>query len=735
MRIKAQVVNKAPIYEMANGASESIGSIQANTLITLVRSKKDGIDTYYQMDEYTGYIKKNFIKIIRDEDFFYTSSLLRKKQNRSNNNRFNQMRQSIAANSSNTSVRPSQSKKAPNTNTANNGASNKPDSGDGLVKQYNQTTVSEAQSNSTNKPSVGRVIATTVAAVAIGSLLSNRNRNTGMYHGGMMSGGGFGGGIGGMNTGGMYGGFGGMNTGGMYRGGMMSGGGFGGGIGGMNTGGMIGGNMIGGMMSGGGFGGGIGGMNAGGLLGGIIGGALSGANVGDMLVGALMMSAMSTINNILGSLFQKLDYIVGFNLSGTLASYIGGFSSTNNILKYLNGTNGNNSTLPSILTQTGNADNKIREYFKYKGSSVSLSGRAPTNLAGGAIYGPIDYTTKAPSLSGEKKEYIEVHRNIYNNLYADFADSLKSVRSSVNLNMTSNDWFYNFNRFRLVHPDSILATSKGYVFFTRPDLNIVSSSVATSDIGMLMYNISTFYPGIISGLQLNPQTSNAKFDNGHKFIPLLCNRCSGIDINDETLETKEVGDTYTGWKLNYGTTTIKSKTANSVTTSFFDDERLSIYLTFKLWEEYINGVSRGIILPKDVYIKTKQLDYAISIYYFLCAEDGESIIFWTKFTGCIPTNIPSSNFTDNLESPIKQPKYSITWQYAFKKDYDPYSLAEFNHLSDSGSNGQAVKIYDEETFRSVRTLSGAPFVDTNTGGRLFKLRFRAAQNSFDSEYK
>lgn len=694
MRIKAQVVNKAPIYEMANGASESIGSIQANTLITLVRSKKDGVDTYYQMDEYNGYIKKKSVKIIRDEEFFYASALLQKKQNRSKYNRFNQMKLSVAADTNTPSTRPSSSTKAPSTNTANNGANNKADNGDGLVKQYNKSTVDNAQAKSTNKPTLGGAL-TAVATAAASSVLGG-NRNTGALVAT---------GIGAMTVGGGI--FGGVN-----------GSSSGGGLGNLSIGGLIGGNSLGGL-----------------------GGMLNGATIGNLLDGSFfssgtfMQNAMSLINNILGTLFQKLDYIVGFNLSGSLANYLGGFSSYANGLNYISRTGANNGALPSILTRGGDADSKIREYFKYKGADVKLSGRAPTNLAGGASYGPINYNTAQLRMSGEKQDYVEVHRNLYNNLYADFANDLKAVRSSVNLNMVRNDWFYNFNRFRLIHPDSVLANSKGYVFFTRPDLNIVSSSTATSEIGMLMYNMASFHAGIVAGLQLNPRMSNASFDNGHKFIPLLCNRCTGIDINDETLETKEIGDTYTGWKLNYGTTTIKSKTANSVTTSFFDDEQLSIYLTFKLWEEYINGVSRGIILPKDNYIKTKQLDYAISIYYFLCAEDGESIIFWTKFTGCIPTNIPSSNFTDNVESPIKQPKYSITWQYAFKRDYDPYSLAEFNNLSDSGSNGQGVKIYDEETFRSVRTLSGAPFVDTNTGGRLFKLRFRAAQNSFDSEYK
>jgi hypothetical protein len=318
-------------------------------------------------------------------------------------------------------------------------------------------------------------------------------------------------------------------------------------------------------------------------------------------------------------------------------------------------------------------------------------------------------------------------------MYTEYAEQLNKIRASVNLDITRSDWFYNFNRFRLIHPDSVLGNTKGYIFFTRPDLNLASPSGITSDIGLLINAMVTQHPGIIAGLQKSPSLNGVSFDNGHKFIPLLCNRCTGIDINDETLETKEIGDTYTGWKLNYGTTTIKSKAANSVTTSFIDDEQLSIYLTFKLWEEYISNVSRGVIAPKNEYVKTTQLDYANSIYYFLTAQDGQSILFWTKFTGCIPTNIPSSNFTDSIDSPVRMPKYSITWQYAFKKDYDPYTLAEFNKLAEGGGNFEAMPMYDAETIRSARTIVGSPYVDTKTGGQLYRLLFRKAVNNFGSD--
>ena len=141
-----------------------------------------------------------------------------------------------------------------------------------------------------------------------------------------------------------------------------------------------------------------------------------------------------------------------------------------------------------------------------------------------------------------------------------------------------------------------------------------------------------------------------------------------------------------------------------------------------------SDLSRGIVSPKETYIKTKQLDYACSIYYFLCREDGESIIFWNKYTGCIPLNLPSSSFSDSLGESKFNPKYNISWKYSFKKDYDPLSLAEFNNLT--GDDFNYVGIYNESTIRSNPSMAGAPFVDTNTGGKLFKLRFREPNDTY-----
>lgn len=684
MRIKAYVGDKSPIYEMANGASEPIGYINANSFITIIGVKKDGLTSYYRTNEYDGFIKKTNIQFLRDEEFFSASTLIKKKQNRSKRNRYNTMRQNIAASSWSYGSDPmisgggkgwaggvSQGNRIGETNSMSDSWNS---SGTSIIPKYQGSAQPMHPINSTGPKPVTPM--QTIAGVAAGFLGNGKLGVIGSAGSAMLS---------------SFASTGNWNA--------------------------------------------VNNMGLGGFLGnGIMGQLFNGATISNIADGsffktALLQNAMNLIGSILGTLFQKLDYVVGFNLSGSLLGLFNGFARYNHT-GLTTTLYGDSTRIPSRLTLSGDLDERIRKYFKYKGdANYQMKSHGPSELLGSAIYGPIDYRTPTLNPPEPDSKQVEFHRKMFNDLYTDFADNLKRVRDSVNLNIERADWFYNFNRFRLIHPNSVLANSKGYIFFTRPDLNLVSPSGATSDIGLLINIMAQQHPAIVAGLQKSPSMSGATFDNAHKFIPLLSNRCTGIDINDEQLETKEVNDTYTGWKLNYGTTTIKSKAAGQVTTSFIDDEQLSIYLTFKLWEEYISNVSRGIIDPQNTYIKTLQLDYANSIYYFLTAEDGQSIIFWTKFTGCIPTNIPSSNFADNIDSPIRLPKYSITWQYAFKHDYDPYTLSEFNNLA-NGGNFEAMPMYDSETIRSARTIVGSPYIDTKTGGRLYRLLFRKAANSF-----
>ena len=325
-----------------------------------------------------------------------------------------------------------------------------------------------------------------------------------------------------------------------------------------------------------------------------------------------------------------------------------------------------------------------------------------------------------PEKSKREKSFYESMHDLE---YKDFQDALGLVKEEFSIGIERADTITKFNRWRIPTVDNELTSSRGHVFFTRPDLNLAVQIYDNQE--NVKQSYSSYTPLIFNLLKqhstLMKYLTGSAVDS-HYFIPVLSDRCTGIDVSDEIIDTHEHGQTKTGWKFMYGGSMTKSKTAGTVNVTFTDDDMLSVYKILKVWTEYINAVYKGEMSPKLQYLKNHILDYAISIYYVLTKADGEDVIFFTKYTGCFPTSVPSSNFSDVLGTPIKRPNYTIPFTYARKDDYNPLHIAEFNHLS--SADYKYAPVYNNKTARSARSFVGAPFIDTLNGSYSFKLRYR-----------
>jgi len=315
--------------------------------------------------------------------------------------------------------------------------------------------------------------------------------------------------------------------------------------------------------------------------------------------------------------------------------------------------------------------------------------------------------------------------------YSFIDDNLKKIKNNLNLvgykgsKDLNYSLFHNFNRFKITFPDYHLPKTFAHVFFTRPDLNIIDyNGNKNYSLHSQLQNEAVFYylfknnPDLLISL-------TSSFSSEHAFHPFLSNTAQSFELSDEYIRTMEHGETFTGYKVQYGRSNIESKTAGTLSISFTDDINLSIYKSIKAWVDYISKVYRGELVTKDEYIYKKILDYASSIYYFLCGPDGETLLFWSKYFGIFPTNIPASTLSWSKNNLVKIPEYSITFAYAFKEDFSPLSLAEFN-MNNSGGFVYK-KTYEPGLLSTGKTFAGSPFIETNinqNGDYVFKLRFR-----------
>lgn len=282
-----------------------------------------------------------------------------------------------------------------------------------------------------------------------------------------------------------------------------------------------------------------------------------------------------------------------------------------------------------------------------------------------------------------------------------------------------------FSRFKTAFPDEELTKTFAYVFFTRPDLNILNSRTELSTqaeqdpLYNYLYNNS---PDLIRNLTRYGSTN-------HSFNVFLSNKAKSFEISDEYIKTVEAGETYTGYKIFYGRNDIESKAAGEFSISYTDNYNLEVFRTHKLWVDYISKVFRGEFSPRSVHKQNKELDYAVAVYYFLLGPDQQTILFWSKYTGVFPTNTSSSTYSWDSQSLLKRPEPSIKYSYSIKRDFDPAHLAEFNTLSASYSSAIPVRVYEENHLGVGSTWVGAPFVVTTRnakGQTAYMLKWRPA---------
>lgn len=318
--------------------------------------------------------------------------------------------------------------------------------------------------------------------------------------------------------------------------------------------------------------------------------------------------------------------------------------------------------------------------------------------------------------------------------YSWINDSIDVIRRNHNIyvvgdNTPMNNHFQRFKRFEVEFPDIALDKTFAHVFFTRPDLNIMQDNKLVDQVkdDPNVYYLKKSKPEILKMLS---QTCGDR----HGFNTYLSNKAASFQVSDEFIKTTEVGESFTGHKISIGKSNIESRVASSFSINFVDDKELNVYRMHKIWVDYISKVYRGEWNPKSEYIKDRILDYAVSAYYILTAGDGETILFWSKYTGVYPTNIPSSNLSWTKGNTITNPEYSITYQYSFKEDFNPFSLVEFNYNGsktgyDNNNNYNYNTIYEKEIMGTGRAFAGVPFIDflpdsKITGDYHARLRFR-----------
>lgn len=270
---------------------------------------------------------------------------------------------------------------------------------------------------------------------------------------------------------------------------------------------------------------------------------------------------------------------------------------------------------------------------------------------------------------------------------SDLDEQIKSVRKAFQPK-PENEYNY-FNRFRLPGKIDPMISNVGYIFFTRPALNIAGNVNKSSFFNSLNAN-GDFGKYILASLGYSGgNKENSSLISG-PFIKILSNSVQNFETKDVALDTETQYQDYYGHKINLPTNIVNSITSDTITINFLEYDDMRVTYLIKAWIDYIYNIKKGVFSPTDTSRKNKILDYSSSIFYFLCGPDGHSIKYYSKLTGCFPINIPYSSFSwDAGSSGTGAKNLSVSFQYQIKEDLEPAVLNDFITIANKGSTSKA----------------------------------------------
>lgn len=253
--------------------------------------------------------------------------------------------------------------------------------------------------------------------------------------------------------------------------------------------------------------------------------------------------------------------------------------------------------------------------------------------------------------------------------------------------MTSNiynNYFYPLPR---IDPYNMVEGTREIVFFTRPNIPIYGIGDSNpmpnyARSSYLKYLYSSGYTHILDILAGRKSKNNIITP----FMNILTNRItSNLDIPDINVDSLETAQNMWGTKILYPKSSLSSDEGSSITCEFEDTKYLEIYHLFKAWDHFRQGKWMGMFDIDINDILCKILYDHIAVYKFIIANDGETILYWCKWTGMFPESISRSAFS---EIPKNGPlKINIGFKCSgWFNELKPDIITEFNNLVTSFYN-------------------------------------------------
>jgi len=398
-------------------------------------------------------------------------------------------------------------------------------------------------------------------------------------------------------------------------------------------------------------------------------------------------------------------------------------------------------TIKAILTKNNRMKKSEAESLLYTGFNSTVLAKYGLNAA--EIKEILQLASTIPvSKYTQKSTYVDTTPNDVD-IYSpktSFTDTQtgqnfdKQMRHDLNMtyDKKSHVELY-YDRYYSVYPDLELDNLCQYVFIVRPDLNIIKPNSKNKLVDITDYQINRGYAANSSPNKDQFMRYMNKYYNNilrhltseltvhNDFMPYLVGRTEALQIPDYGVKNYYIMQPFTGLTLPYASNALESMTGGGGTfdITFREDNEFKIHKLFQAWLHYIDGVTRNLFTPLDKYVANNIIDYATSVYCITCKADGETIIYWTKYTGAFPISNPNSDTSFNLRGSVNT-RMTVQFAYFLAEAMDPMILTDFNQNAhvDSSEAGIKKRVKDSIPIYSGTKFSGYPKLSTITADLL-----------------
>jgi len=242
--------------------------------------------------------------------------------------------------------------------------------------------------------------------------------------------------------------------------------------------------------------------------------------------------------------------------------------------------------------------------------------------------------------------------------------------------VSQNEKYNKFARYERLDPHNWLGSTREYIFFTTPDLQLFKNNTLNEYVAKnsLMVEAYKRYTEVLKSLSYSAC--------GKPFVNLLSNyKRSNVDIPDiNTSSDYETSKNILGSSIFYRGTSYEADENHEFSVEFEDTRYLEVYMWFRLFDEYERMKHYGLIdFVDDSYLDNKIIHDQMAMYKFIVGDDGESIIHYSKYYGVYPKNVPRGTFSDlPADGNIK---FTINFKSSFVEDMDPNIIHDFNEVA------------------------------------------------------